>query len=223
MHERISKIKLLSKLERVPQKIQIPRIPRGQMAQMRLAAVLVPLYAEPGSGKLHAIYIQRTRSFLKSGREAPHSGQIGFPGGKVEAGESAQAAALREAEEEIALAADGVELLGRLGTFSTVVSGFMTETYLGWLERAPKMQRNRHEVEAIFDVPLESLLTQHRRDFTFESWEDLIAVHYHWEVPGENRSICIWGMTGRITWALLELLFFDGEALATPSRAVKPL
>lgn len=170
----------------------------------RRAGVLLPLYLHDNESV--AIYIRRTRHFLRDGNEAIHSGQIAFPGGKIEHGETAQAAALREAEEEIALASQQVDILGELGTFVTLTSEIASTVFLGWLQQKPKLEKDPREVAAIYHIPLREILGQHREEIDLSKVEHQIAIHYHWQPPNERKPICIWGMTSRVTWQLFSVL-----------------
>lgn len=175
----------------------------------RPAGVLVPLFVE--SGVLKALYIRRTRHYLQDGHEAIHSGQIAFPGGKVERGESATQAALREAEEEIGLPRAAAALIGKLGNFYTLTSGYEPIAFVAIVEGSPPLRRNQYEVDAIFRVPLADLAAQHLPDLHIHRYRDILQLHYHWQPPGEPAGICIWGMTGRMTWVLLSLLLQLGS------------
>ncbi len=173
-------------------------------ADFRTAATLVPIFKENDEYKI--IYIQRTRSFLANGEETPHSGQIAFPGGKVEADESELQAALRETHEEIDLNPQKVEVLGKLGEFSTHVSGFLTHIFLGQLEMKPQLKRSKNEVDKILFIPISALLEIHQSHLNVENFANVLKLHYHCRVPDSGEEICIWGMTGRATWCLLEMI-----------------
>src|SRR5688572_23584333 len=81
------------------------------------AAVLVPLYLD--RGELHAVFTKRRADLRR------HAGEISFPGGRRDAGDATLVAtALREAEEEIGLAREQVELAGALPPTPTIVTGY---------------------------------------------------------------------------------------------------
>lgn len=170
----------------------------------RAAATLVPIFKEDGEYKI--IYIQRTRSFRDSGEEAPHSGQIAFPGGKIESGENPEGAALREADEEINLKPENVQVLGKLGEFSTHVSGFLTHIFIGQLSARPQLKRSKKEVDRIFFIPVSRLLRLHQPQLAVENLSNVLKIHYHCKDHSSGNDICIWGMTGRATWCLLEMI-----------------
>ncbi len=138
----------------IPELLGEARMTDKPLAQ---AAVLIPLVAREGG--LTVLLTQRT-SHLSS-----HSGQIAFPGGKVDAQDvNARATALREAEEEIDLAPDCVEVLG---TFPTYTSGsaYIITPVVGLLRDGFSVSANPDEVADIFEVPLAFLMdpANHRR------------------------------------------------------------
>ncbi len=119
-------------------------------APMLVAAsvlVAIVLDMEPG------VLLTRRHAGLRR-----HGGQVSFPGGRRDSGDrDAEAAALREAWEEIALPACAVELLGRLPDQATG-TGFLITPVLGLVERLPTLRASPHEVDAIFRLPLAVLL-----------------------------------------------------------------
>lgn len=169
------------------------------------AAVLVPIIIL--GGEVCAVYIKRTTVTDGLGNEVAHSGQIAFPGGKIESGESPQTAALREAEEEIALPAKNIEIIAAWGMFPTITTKFAAHVFIGLVDELPPLRANPAEVASIHRVPLRELLAQHRKTLDFQDFTQLVSLHYHWHDPTTNQPICIWGMTGRITWTLLQRLF----------------
>ena len=96
--------------------------------RLRPAGVLVPLLDRPGGAQ---VVLTKRSSALKH-----HPGQIAFPGGKQEKADvDVTAAALREAQEEVGLSPDAVEVLGTLPTHETV-TGFVVTPVLGWIREA---------------------------------------------------------------------------------------
>jgi 8-oxo-dGTP pyrophosphatase MutT (NUDIX family) len=160
-----------------------PRFTQRQPAQ---AAVLVALVARPEPTLL---LTQRT-SHLSN-----HSGQIAFPGGKVdETDVDVVDAALREAEEEVGLTRDYVQVLGTLPIYTTGTA-FIITPVVAWVQPGFTLVPNEGEVADVFEVPLSFLLNpaHHRRHaFEFE------GVRREWfSMPyqdGETERY-IWGAT----------------------------
>jgi 8-oxo-dGTP pyrophosphatase MutT (NUDIX family) len=86
-----------------------------------------------------------------------HGGQVSLPGGAVDPGETLEAAALREAQEEVGLRAHGLQLLGALSPVDIAVSGFRLHPIVAALDRRPPLSPARGEVERILEVPVEGL------------------------------------------------------------------
>ena len=159
----------------------------------RVAAVLVPLYAR--DGQPHLLFTRRA-STLQS-----HRGEISFPGGSHEPADgSLKEMALREAQEEIGLAPERVEVLGRLEPVVTVVSNFTIVPFVGFLPTGPDPLRpNPQEVADIIEAPLVVLADP--VIFHTEEWIRLGQPHpvYFYDY-GPNR---IWGATARMLFDLL--------------------
>ncbi|HWL64583.1 MAG TPA: CoA pyrophosphatase [Actinomycetota bacterium] len=175
---------------------------RVEMAEARDAAVLIPLIATP---EPTLIFTVRTDTLPS------HKGQIAFPGGSIDDTDaSAEAAALREAEEEIGLDPDRVRILGELDTTPTFVSGYVIYPFVGWLEEQPDLDPNPAEVAEVLLVPLSELVEDIRREPGF--------AHGGRTFPTEAwvwRDHVIWGVTARIIRHFLVLLGEAGLA-ATP-------
>lgn len=135
---------------------------RLDASSLKAASVLLPIVTRPQ--ELTVLFTRRTEH-LKD-----HSGQVSFPGGRVESRDaSAEATALRETQEEIGLAPERVELLGRLADYHTR-TGFRVTPVVGLVTPPFELRPDAFEVEAVFEVPLSFLLDpanhqRHGREF----------------------------------------------------------
>lgn len=158
------------------------------------AAVLIPVIAHPG--ELTVLFTQRTQH-LKS-----HSGQVSFPGGRVEPGDaSVEFTALREAAEEIGLSADRVEILGRLPDYHTR-TGFRVAPVIGLVTPPLELAPDPREVEAVFEVPLAFLLDESNRERRTREFRGLSVGYYVYEYRGH----VIWGATAGMLVNLHKML-----------------
>jgi 8-oxo-dGTP pyrophosphatase MutT (NUDIX family) len=147
------------------------------------AAVLVPIIAHPQA--LSVLFTQRT-THLKA-----HSGQVSFPGGRAEPGDaSPEFTALREAQEEVGLAPERVEVLGRLPDYFTR-TGYRISPVVGLLLPPLEFKPDPGEVEEIFEVPLAFLLDPRNHVRRTREFKGQTVGFY--EMPYENRYI--WGAT----------------------------
>ena len=158
------------------------RLP-GRETHATPAAVLVPLVNRAEG--LTVLLTQRSDTL------PDHPGQISFPGGRVEPDDaSLEAAALREAQEEIGLPPDRVSVLGRLAPYETV-TGFTVTPVVGWIEPPVPITADPIEVADVFEVPLAYLLERenHQRHFRMlgEVRRDYFAIPY--------AERYIWGAT----------------------------
>jgi len=121
-----------------------------RQAALTAAAVLVPIVDHPSG--LSVIFTKRT-SHLKA-----HSGQVSFPGGRAEPEDpTPEFTALREAQEEIGLPMEQVEVLARLPEYHTR-TGFRVTPVVGLLTPPLALTPDPREVEEVFEVPLAFLL-----------------------------------------------------------------
>jgi 8-oxo-dGTP pyrophosphatase MutT (NUDIX family) len=112
---------------------------------LKRAAVLV-VVADDGAGNAALLLTRRAE------RLSTHSGQYALPGGRIDAGETAMDAALREAREEINLELAADAILGRLDDYPTR-SGYLITPLVAWAGREARMEANPAEVAAIYRVP----------------------------------------------------------------------
>ena len=114
------------------------------------AAVLVPLYDD---GELHGVFTKRRDDMRR------HPGEISFPGGRYDEGErDLIATALREAEEEIGLPADAVEIVGALQPTPTIATGYAVYPFVGLIEPGRTWTPSAGEVAEVIELPLRALL-----------------------------------------------------------------
>lgn len=159
---------------------------------LRDAAVLVPIVLERSEPQL---ILTKRSSALKH-----HPGQISFPGGKVEEIDAGvEAAALREAEEEIALHRDDVEVLGRLASHQTV-TGFNVTPVVALVSGGFVARPEPGEVAEAFEVPLAHVLNP--ANYLVESRRWRGQRRYYFTVPW--GPYYVWGATARMLRALAD-------------------
>ena len=174
-------------------------------------AVLVPLVEY--EGKWNLLYEVRASSLKRQ------PGEVCFPGGRVEAGESPETCALRETWEELGIPQSAVELIAPLDLL-THQGGFVMYPFLGVVDPAAAVCPSPAEVKEVFTVPVDWLLAhpptvygydlvpQVGADFPYERVGH--SKGYRWRGGKVTVPIYdwpdhpIWGLTGRITRRLLE-------------------
>jgi 8-oxo-dGTP pyrophosphatase MutT (NUDIX family) len=135
-----------------------------------------------------------------------HAGQVALPGGKIDPqDEGPVAAALREADEEIGLASDKVDLIGVDGEYLTG-SGFRITPVLGLLPPSFVPVPDPTEVEAVFETPLDFLMNPANHQARSAHWNGTLR-HYY-EMPHNGNRI--WGVTAGIIRSLHDRIY-DGE------------
>lgn len=150
---------------------------------LKSAAVLLLVVNHPGGPTV--VFTQRTDHL------ADHAGQISFPGGRCDEGDcTPERTALREAEEELGIPPDRVELLGRLPEYLTS-TGYAVTPVVGWAEPPLIFRPDPHEVADVFEVPLSFLLDagNHRYESAFYKGR----MRKYWAMPYGERFI--WGAT----------------------------
>ena len=173
----------------------------------RYFSILIPLIEK--DGQLHILYEQRSRKMKAQ------PGDICFPGGRMEKGETPLACALRETYEEVGIKAEDIQILGQFDTMYEIAN-ITLHTFVGVIDVRvlEHVNLNEDEVENIFTVPYdfflkksplvyESQIVQKVDDFPYE--ETGIRPDYKWRT-GKNtipiykyNQYVIWGLTGRIT------------------------
>jgi 8-oxo-dGTP pyrophosphatase MutT (NUDIX family) len=155
----------------------------GRQTASTAAAVLIPIVAHAEG--LNVLFTQRT-THLRS-----HSGQVAFPGGRAEPGDaSAEFTALREAEEEIGLRVESVELLARLPDYRTR-TGYVVTPVIGLLTPPLALKPDPNEVAEIFEVPLAFLIDERNRQRRTREFQGQMVGYYVFEYQGR----VIWGAT----------------------------
>lgn len=162
---------------------------------LRDAAVLIPVVDH---GDASTVILTKRAEKLKN-----HSGQIAFPGGRIDPTDAtAEAAAVRETIEEIGLTPSHIDVIGRLPDYVTG-SGYRIAPVLGIVRPGFNLTLNPGEVDDAFEVPLGFLmdpLNHNRASRIFQDRE-----RFFYAMPYEERYI--WGVTAGIIRALYERLY----------------
>jgi len=161
------------------------------------AAVLVALFEEDGEAR---VVLTRRSSELRA-----HRGEVSFPGGRIDTGETPEVAALREAYEEVALAPSSVTLTGWLHPVLTFASGSLIMPVVGVLDAPPELTPSPSEVERVFDVALADLVA------------DGVFSEERWRVPGRpvptsaDGSFPVWFFeaAGELIWGATARMLFE--------------
>ena len=163
-----------------------------KVQELRKGAVLACLYVD--QGELMTILIERTKD------TSPHSGQIAFPGGKYEKEDKNQVVtALREAEEEVGLPQNEVEVIGRLSPVRIPVSGFEVLPVIGFYNGIPDLTPSPHEVNSMIQTPLMPLI---------ESLETRNII-----VRGHEITTPVFHANGHIVWGATAMVLGELKAV----------
>jgi 8-oxo-dGTP pyrophosphatase MutT (NUDIX family) len=155
------------------------------------AAVLVPLYL--AEGQLHVVFTKRHDELRR------HAGEISFPGGRRDEGESdLRATALREAQEEIGLDPDAVEIVGALQPTPTIATGYAVYPFVGLIDPGRAWVPSAGEVAAVIELSLPDLVEGYGRRRLVRRG---IPIRTDTYVVGDHL---IWGATARILADLID-------------------
>jgi 8-oxo-dGTP pyrophosphatase MutT (NUDIX family) len=156
--------------------------------QTKEAGVLLPIIRQ-----FDGIYLVLTK---RAAHLSTHPGQISFPGGKRENKDTnIEATALREAQEEIGLKTEVVEVLGRLPAHETV-TGFQITPIIGWIETNWTAVADPNEVTEVFQVPLSYITNIKNFQIQDRVWNG--RKRYYYTVP--YGPYYIWGATACILY-----------------------
>jgi 8-oxo-dGTP pyrophosphatase MutT (NUDIX family) len=184
---------LQAALEKDPSSDGFSEIELTEETRLKCAAVLIPLvwYEE----EWHLLFTRRTDTVES------HKGQVSFPGGACDEGETTpEQTALREAEEEIGILPKDVRVLGKLSNLITITY-FRVTPVVGVVRWPVVFRVGAHEVARVFTIPL--------------TWLANPANRWQFEMPGRTRSLIafhpydgelLWGATARMTVDFLSVL-----------------
>jgi 8-oxo-dGTP pyrophosphatase MutT (NUDIX family) len=166
----------------------------AEVRPIRPAAVLVPIVDHP----------EPTVLLTQRAQHLPdHAGQVSFPGGKIDKGDTdPSASALREAEEEIGLDRRLVEPLGYLDLYMTTL-GYRIVPLIARVRPGFKLKLNVAEVDTTFEVPLAFLMDQANVQRHSREWQGMTR-HYYAITFGERY---IWGVTAGILRNLYDRIY----------------
>jgi 8-oxo-dGTP pyrophosphatase MutT (NUDIX family) len=157
------------------------------------AAVLVPLFER--AGDLTAVFTERRHDLRR------HAGEISFPGGRADGSDrNLSETALREAEEEIGLARDRVDVIGALPPVGTFVTGYRVFPFVGWIQDGNEWTPQETEVEQVLELSLPDLVRGYESKRLI--WKGVPVKTPTYTVDGH----LVWGATGRMVERLLDLL-----------------
>jgi 8-oxo-dGTP pyrophosphatase MutT (NUDIX family) len=157
------------------------------------AGVLVPIYV--ADGNLHIIFTKRRDDLRR------HPGEISFPGGRIdEQDENICATAIREAQEEIGLDPEGIEILGALQPTPTIATGYAVYPFVALIEPGLEWTLSATEVQEILDLTVLQLVAGYARRRLVRRGLPIRTDTYQ---VGEHL---IWGATARILSDLLDRL-----------------
>ena len=162
--------------------------------QVKYSSVLLLLF--PENGKIY------TCLTLRNSNMKNHPGQVSFPGGKIEEGESPELTAMRETQEEVGVSPLEVRILGMLSELYIQVSGYTIFPYVGWIDQKPQFVLNTDEAEKLILFPVQDFLQKEEIAYTeMKTFSGRLTVPYY---PFDGEII--WGATAMILSEFFEVL-----------------
>lgn len=191
-----------------PQYVEHPQGGYGSASAPRPAAVLIPMLSI--DHRWHLLFIRRA----ENGNDH-HSGQVAFPGGRREPGDiDLQATALRETFEEIGIAPQDIDVVGRLGDFVSTTN-YRIAPFVGIVPSPYRLRLAPDEVAHTFTIPLIWLSDpSHREMVEHPLPSGKIPVIRYRPYDGE----VLWGATARMTVSLVHTLADESDSLAADRR-----
>jgi 8-oxo-dGTP pyrophosphatase MutT (NUDIX family) len=170
------------------------KINLNEVGQVKYSSVLLLLF--PDNGKIYTCLTRRNPNMKN------HPGQVSFPGGKIEEGESPKLTAMREAQEEVGVSPLDIRILGMLSELYIPVSGYSIFPYVGWIDQKPCFVLNTDEAEKLILFPLEDFIQNEEIAFTeMKTFTGQLTVPYY---PFEDEII--WGATAMILSEFFEVM-----------------
>lgn len=169
----------------------------GVSGQQEILSAVLVLLTSHIAHRSSLVLLTLRSSTLKS-----HTGQISFPGGRLEPGETPEAAALRECEEETGIPAHLPEILGRLTPITSPASKGAVLPIVAWLHEDVPIRIHPDEVEEAFWQPLDELGEPLITEWELRGMKMLVP---HWPV----HRVPLWGLTACVLSELRQLLKFQ--------------
>lgn len=173
-----------------------PILIQDALPHFKHAGVLIPLLVEEGMHKV--LFTKRTDQVEH------HKGHISFPGGSVDDKDrSIEETVLREAQEEVGLAREDVDILGRIDDIVTMESSFIVHPLVGLIMGPYDFEINKIEVKRLIKVPWDAIIAESRKNRTYTIESEGMT----FESPAfEYHGDLIWGATARMMENFIEIL-----------------